>query len=301
MASLITPGCRVPEPVRRPNVILISLDTLRADALGCYGNPSIRTPVLDTLGRSGILYTDHHVNSNWTLPSHVSIFTSQYAADHRIVYDNRPLPGEAVTIAEVFQSAGYRTGGFYSIHYFAPELNLRQGFDDMAFYDWVDGSDWQRVKTWINTAPDQPFFLFLHTFEPHAPYGGYREYRRDPSAGDLRDLDAFDSFSREIAAGNTVPEWTDYREGMLMMLLGFRKGPDRHNPEIPLMVERMTEAQLRLWEDVQEVPISPVLEPWFDSEYFSPDTGALLMNYSDRVMFTDHAMGRLMHLLQQSG
>jgi len=298
---LLLCGCRTSPPGVRPNVILISLDTLRADYLGCYGEPVIRTPVMDTLSRNGILFSDHHVNSNWTLPSHVSMLTSKYAADHRVVYDNRPLPDTAVTLAELFRTAGYRTGGFYSIHYFGPELNLRQGFEDMAFYDWVDGADWPRIEGWIDTEPERPFFLFLHTFEPHAPYGGYREYRQSPEAGNLRNLAAFDAFTQAVETGEKQAAWEDYREGMLMMLLGFRKGPDRHTGAVETMVERMTGAQLRLWKGIREVPISPVLDPWFDSTYFSTDTRALVTHYAERVMYTDRAMGRLLRLLKRSG
>ncbi|MBN1296027.1 sulfatase [bacterium] len=293
-ACLLT-GCESDRTTLSRNVILISLDTLRSDFLGCYGNPTIRTPWIDALSQQGIVCADHHANSNWTLPSHVSMLTSQYAADHHIVYDNRPLPDSANTLAESYRQAGYRTGGFYSVQYFAPDLNLCQGFDTMEEYDFVHGAGPQRVIQWLNTASGYPYFLFLHSFEPHAPYGGYREYRQTARGQSLRNLPEFDQFTRNVEQGSAIATWRDFREAMLMMLLGFRKGHDRHDPAIQEMVRTMTSAQIRLWKDAGEVPISDVLDPWFASDLFHPDTQALIDNYRLRIEYSDRALG---HLLQ---
>ncbi len=284
-----------------PNIIMISLDTLRADHLGCYGHPEIRTPVIDRISRNGLLCSDHHVNSNWTLPSHASMFTSMYVADHRMVYDNRPMPDSIITLAELLRDSGYRTGGFYSVHHFSPQLNMTKGFDLMEFYDWVDGADWTRITDWLSAESEQPFFLFLHTFEPHAPYGGYREYQQTEFGRNLRDLDAFESFTKSWEAGETDIDWLDYREGMMMMLLGFQKGEDRHSDRIQEKVARMTDAQLRLWRHAGEVPITNEIDPWFDSKFFQPDVQAMIDNYVLRVEKTDREMQRLLKELYRSG
>jgi arylsulfatase A-like enzyme len=85
------------------------------------------------------------------------------------------------------------------------------------------------------------------------------------------------------------------------MLLGFQKGSDRHSETIQDKVERMTESQLRLWRNTGEVPITSEIDPWFESEFFLPDTQAMISNYVLRVEKTDREMHRLLDTLKQSG
>jgi arylsulfatase A-like enzyme len=185
-------------------VLLITLDTTRADRLRCYGNERIETPNLDRLAREGVLFQDAVTAVPSTLPSHCSIMTGLYPAGHG-VHDNAVyrLGDEARTLAESFYDAGYRTGAFISAFVLDQQFGLGQGFD---LYDdevdtplvemdveallaedmseerkrWVlqQASPYQRRASdvseasldWLAEADDRPFFAWIHYFDPHASY-----------------------------------------------------------------------------------------------------------------------------------
>src|SRR5262245_21722229 len=111
-----------PQPARQPNVLLITLDTLRADHVGAYGYTKGSTPALDRLAREGIRFADATAQAPLTGPAHAAILTGQYPA--RLgVRDNAttPIPPGTTTIAEVFKSHGYRTGAFVGAFIDGPE------------------------------------------------------------------------------------------------------------------------------------------------------------------------------------
>ena len=98
----------------RPNVILISIDSLRPDHLGCYGYGRATSPQLDRLAREGTLFETVVSSTSWTLPAHAALFTSLADRVHGCFDDQRWLDGSRTTIAEAFKQAGYKTAGFFS-------------------------------------------------------------------------------------------------------------------------------------------------------------------------------------------
>ncbi len=96
----------------RPNVIILLLDTLRADRLGAYGYPRGTTPHLDALAKKGVRFEDAWSSAPWTLPSHASLFSSLYMSEHGVWDPSQSLSTDAVTIAELLSDAGYKTGAF---------------------------------------------------------------------------------------------------------------------------------------------------------------------------------------------
>ena len=174
----------------RPNVVVITIDTLRADRLGCYGFEQARTPHIDKLAAEGVLAKHVIAPAPITLPSHTSIFTGLEPPTHG-VRDNASflVPDEAVTLAERLKAEGYRTQAFVSAMVLHRMYNLHQGFDGYDDELWGGGDradialvrerSGQRtmdlVLQWLNgylDAPskDAPFFLWVHLFDPHAPY-----------------------------------------------------------------------------------------------------------------------------------
>ena len=165
---------------RRPHVLLISLDTLRADRLGAYGYSRPTSPWLDHLAEESVLFTDAVAPSSKTATSHMSMFTGLHPGSHGVrntyseaglaVSPQRPL------LAERFQEAGYLTAGFTGGGMMSGELGFARGF---AHYDDSGaGADrvFARAKTWITQALEEavddetPLFLLLHTYEVHDPY-----------------------------------------------------------------------------------------------------------------------------------
>jgi arylsulfatase A-like enzyme len=160
----------------RPNVLLITVDTLRADRLGCYGGTAAPTPHVDRLASEGLVFDNAACPMPQTRPSHFSIMTSLYPRQHGVVNNRIALPETLVTMPEVFRAAGYRTGGFVAVKLLGRDSGGAQGFG--TFLAPTEQAQWPadrvvpRAVEWID-APDgegRPFFLWLHLFDPHMPY-----------------------------------------------------------------------------------------------------------------------------------
>jgi len=176
-------------PRDRPrNVLLITVDTLRADHLGAYGRVQARTPVLDALAAEGVRFEEVSSVAPVTMPAHASIMTGLLPPAHG-VRDNGAyaLPAAAQTLAERFRDAGYDTAAFVSAVVLGRRYGLDQGFDvyDDALWDQPDPATFMirerparqtldRALDWLDrrldTASDRPFFVWVHLFDPHQPY-----------------------------------------------------------------------------------------------------------------------------------
>ncbi|HRR27630.1 MAG TPA: sulfatase-like hydrolase/transferase, partial [Acidobacteriota bacterium] len=176
----------VPAPAKSPNVILISIDTLRADHLSSYGYPLPTSPHLDALAAQGILFEAAFTPVPITLPAHTSLLTGTYPAYHG-VHDNAGFVAGASleTLAEILASAGYATAAFVGSFILDSQFGLDQGFShyvdgfqsdtlDLVEQSILEHRAWHVVdqaQQWIrNLRGRQPFFIFVHLFDPHAPY-----------------------------------------------------------------------------------------------------------------------------------
>ncbi|MEQ8765964.1 MAG: sulfatase-like hydrolase/transferase [Planctomycetota bacterium] len=193
------------EPGRSTSVLLVTLDTIRTERLGCYGRSNAGTPHLDRLAGSGVLFDQAYTVAPITLPAHASILTGTTPVQHR-VRDNRGfrVAGELTTLAEILQDAGFATGAFLGAFPLSAKFGLDQGFDH---YD----DDWSRsggtrfefperpaeevvaaATQWI-AEQDGPFFAWVHLFDPHEPYlpppPFDSQYRSDPYQGEVSYLD----------------------------------------------------------------------------------------------------------------
>jgi arylsulfatase A-like enzyme/Flp pilus assembly protein TadD len=184
-AWLVRPRERVADlrPVAGQNVLLITIDTLRADALSSYGGPA-STPALDRVAAGGVRFTFAHAHAVITLPSHTSIFTGQYPYQHGVRENTgyRVAPG-AQTIATLLKRAGYATGAFVGAFPVHSRFGLNQGFDtyDDRFGETRAPTEFvmpERPATavvplareWIAQHRNGPWFVWVHVFDPHAPY-----------------------------------------------------------------------------------------------------------------------------------
>jgi arylsulfatase A-like enzyme/Tfp pilus assembly protein PilF len=205
----LTPG--------RLNLVLVTLDTTRADRLGCYGSRDVLTPNLDRFAASGVLFETAISPTPLTLPAHCSLMTGLFPAAHG-VRDNGgfKLAPERVTLAEVLKSHGWATGGFIAAYVLDHRWGIAQGFDryfddfDLSKFKTVSMGDIQRpgnevvdkALEWIGTPAvrDRPFFAWVHLYDPHAPY-------RPPEPYASRYADH--PYNGEIA-------WTDSLVGQLL-------------------------------------------------------------------------------------
>jgi choline-sulfatase len=165
-------------------VILISMDTLRADHLSCYGSRLVRTPNIDAIGKGGTTFTQIGAQVPLTFPSHVSLLTSTYPYTQGVEDNSEFLPPNSVTLARLLQSRGYRTAAFIGGFVLDARFGLDQGFDsydspfNLSHQKGVDPSDLKRfgdevveaAEQWLEKHSDDNFFLFLHLYDLHTPY-----------------------------------------------------------------------------------------------------------------------------------
>ncbi|MGH9371877.1 MAG: sulfatase, partial [Vicinamibacterales bacterium] len=185
--SLVVAGCtRSQEAVRRAadlNVLLITIDTLRADAVGAYGRPGA-TPWIDRLSAAGVRFDEARAHNVMTLPSHASILSGRLPPEHGI-RDNAGFrfPATMETLTTLLKARGYRTGAFVSAFPLESRFGLARGFDvyDDGFADAAPrpaflvqerrGEDTvTAARQWIESAGNARWFCWVHLYEPHFPY-----------------------------------------------------------------------------------------------------------------------------------
>ena len=155
----------------RLSVVLVTLDTTRADALSCLGAPPGTTPHLDALAARGALFREARSDSNVTNPSHASLMSGLRALDHGVLNHLTPLPAGVDTLPEAFARAGYATAGFASSRHVGPEFGWR-GFEVIPN---MRGDRTARETTdlaleWLSGVRGRPFFVWIHYWDPHMQY-----------------------------------------------------------------------------------------------------------------------------------
>lgn len=188
LALALLGGCSDEPEALVENVLLISIDTLRRDHLGCYGYDRPTSPNLDTLCAEAAVFDQAISHAPSTLLSHASMLTSLLPHRHGASFGARlPLPQDVVTLAEVLKERGFRTASFNDGAQLAHRWDLHQGFDvwkaNQEGHDTFDRVVRQGLR-WLDETPrtEAPFFLFLHTYEVHHPY--------TPAAQDLQRVGA---------------------------------------------------------------------------------------------------------------
>lgn len=160
-----------------PNVVLVSLDTQRADRTGCYGYPRGTTPGLDRFARNAVQLRAATSHASTTGPSHMSLFTSLYPTMHGVTNPTVSLDESVTTLAELFREAGYTTEALTNGGYIRAELGFHQGFDAYRDQPYLMARETGRAADMVDRAIEslermrrRPFVLFLHSYEVHVPY-----------------------------------------------------------------------------------------------------------------------------------
>lgn len=184
---LLAFGCDAGSGARGPGVILISLDTLRADRLGSYGYERPTSPALDRFAAEGVLFERAIAPSPWTMPSHASLFTGLQPARHGVQKLDSRLDDGVETLAERLQQAGFETAAFVNSPYLSPKTGLGRGFTHYREFDKVDrkarkqvlsaGPAIDEISVWLDDHGDRPFFVFFHTYDVHSDYQPGPRYR----------------------------------------------------------------------------------------------------------------------------
>jgi arylsulfatase A-like enzyme len=256
------PSTSEPRPVpahltKPPNVLLVIVDTLRADVLTLYGGTEVETPTLERFAREGTVFRAAFAQASWTKPSIASILTSLYPSSHRAVLKPSRLPDPVVTLAEALSAFGYTTGGIVTNINLSPSFNFQQGFDEYRYLapDYLfgardstsrlllyevakrvagrlagalrPGQAYQPAEVvnrtaveWLERHGSERFFLLLHYMEPHDPYFAH------PDDG------------HAIARATTPDPAPELRDGMVRRYRDEIEYLDQHLGELVAELER---------------------------------------------------------------
>lgn len=192
---------KAPSPAKtipKANIILIVVDTLRADHLGCYGYKRQTSRNIDRVAKESIVFKHSYSHTSWTHPSITSLFTGLHPKDHGVRRWNHRVPEKLLTLAEALSKNGYQTAAVATHHIFRKNHGLSQGFEH---YDLGAVGDQEPDKAitsqaavkiaikFVEMLENKPFFLFLHLFDPHTEYHQHKDFKW----GKGSDLDRYDS------------------------------------------------------------------------------------------------------------
>lgn len=224
---VLAAACAGPFDPARQDIVLVVVDTLRADHLGVYGYPRGTTPRLDGLARQATVFDAAWSAAPWTLPSVMSIMTSRYPSSHKVENDGLKLAVDVPTLAESLKQAGYATGGFVSHVYVSATFGFGRGFE--VFDDFGLSQPGYRLEAgmeppadrvtdaalaWLNRQGRRPVLLIVHYFDPHWPYAPPERYRAlYPNAYAGPHDAAYDSISRYLDPQVPIPE--EYRRFLI--------------------------------------------------------------------------------------
>ncbi len=201
-----SPAFAVPgEPPEQVNVLVITIDTIRPDRLGCYGSKHLETPEIDRLASSGVVFERAFAHSPITLPSHASLFLGLLPPAHGVSENSKSVVDDRfLTLAEVLEAEGYATGAFVSAFVLDSRFGLRQGFDLyddfypskrdplLPFSERSAGKTLDAALDWLS-AQKGKWFCWVHLWDPHTPYSPpppYDErFKGDPYSGEVAYVD----------------------------------------------------------------------------------------------------------------
>jgi arylsulfatase A-like enzyme/Tfp pilus assembly protein PilF len=223
----------------KPNLLLITLDTVRADHLSCNGAKNVSTPHLDRLALGGANFTRARTSVPLTLPAHASIMTGNYPPVHGVrINGTSRLPEGQLTLAEVLTSHGYETAAFIGAFVLDRDFGIAQGFDVYDEGHWGNVTDLENLAAernadavheafarWLkNRVAMRPFFAWIHLYDPHAPYVPPEPFRtryaQDPYSGEIAYTDAVvgkiveDLESRKLLDSTLIAVVGDHGEGL---------------------------------------------------------------------------------------
>lgn len=212
LAAACSSGLDPPEP--RPNVLLVTIDTLRADHLSLYGYERPTTPFLEALAVDAVRFDRAYSTSSWTAPAMVSLFSGVHPDAHRVVHGTAQpdgvtlqevIPEAAVLWTEVLSDAGYRSFAVTTNFHLASELGFGQGFERFWNGGWDASAEQvnQRVASWLGEIREaRPYFLWVHYLDPHLPYTPREPWisAYDPGYASRGPRVAPDALDRELRA-----------------------------------------------------------------------------------------------------
>ncbi len=274
-ATLLLLGCaETPPPPQR--IIFLSMDTVRADHVNGY-RPLDTTPELAKIAAEGVLFRNFYGASTYTSPSHMSIFTGLDPREHGVASIVARLSPDVPTLAEILSQAGFRTAAFHEGAYVAARFGFDRGFDSYDEYPRGSVVDeaFPEVLDWIRSAGPDPYFLFVHTYAAHRPYGGLEGYRAaNPERGLPSDAEL--ALLRTTVSGNAA-DLSDSQRYLYYV--------------VNSLVER----------DKDQITGVAPAESFTTEPHFAADIAVVRASYDERIRGIDRAIGQIRDTLVEAG
>lgn len=215
-----------------PNILLITVDTLRADHLSCYGYPLRTSPNIDRLAAQGARFERAYTTIPLTGPAHISLFTGRYPQEHGARINGLAHNAQARLVfwPQILRRHGYRSAAFVSAWPLTSRLSrldlLFDHYDEQLdrTYQWLNSSRraedvTPRAMAWLRSTAHRPFFLWVHYFDPHAPYQYRKEFARPARAGRARPPAVSEDRRLRVASYDSEVAYTDHHVGKLLEAL----------------------------------------------------------------------------------
>ncbi|MHC4942883.1 MAG: sulfatase [Planctomycetota bacterium] len=272
------------------NVILISLDTLRQDRLGCYGYGLPVSENIDRLAGGGVLFENAVTPSPWTLPAHASLFTALYPPAHGVVRKELAIPPSQLTLSEILKSNEYSTGAFCGSGFMNSIYGFARGFD---IYQEDQTGRLHNILPpaleWLKANHENEFYLFIHCYDAHFPYFPEDEHFREKYTKNfdrvpLHRVDAL--ITRWNQEGRLNDQ--DLDELLFCMYKYFDKINDLYKKE-------MIKDKVELTDKLREY----VGSKWPASPHYQDDLAMIRGFYDGEVESIDHQLGKLFDLLTE--
>lgn len=199
----------------RPNVVILLMDTMRPDHLGCYGYERETSPQVDELAAKGVVFGRCYATADYTSASTASLFTGKYPLAHGYVNADNVLEEENETIAELFRDRGYRTAGFTANGLVGEKYQMNQGFDEFFEKNRASAEEMMgAISAFVHRSGDEPFFVYAHFMDVHDPYRIPRAHWdrfADPQefAYDMADTLLHDRFVMDTWWGRVQKWWEE--------------------------------------------------------------------------------------------
>jgi len=273
-----------------PNVILISIDTLRADHLGCYGYEKATSPHLDDLAKESVVFRNFFAPSSATKPSHVSMLTSLYPLSHGVLSNrvDRAFSDDILSLAQVLKIHGFLTAGFSGGGNVSEIQGFRRGFDF-----WSEGHYIARhlpdVEDWILKNRDHKFFVFFHFYDVHDPY----IFRED-----------FQEFYRDIDFYKEFVSQTEKRMDLDHVTFDLYNSLSSQE-KVDSLVLRMLQRPAVNFEKglgvIARNEVFQLLKEWPTYPEYKKKLSMMVDSYDAGIRYTDHHLGHLFDFLKSCG
>lgn len=206
----------------RPDVILVSIDSLRPDHLGSYGNARQPSPFLDGLAARGLRFTEARASSPWTLPSHTTMLSGRGPLEHGVIEDTLRIPDTLPLVQEAFSAGGYATAGFVSTLYVSRTFGFDRGFSRFEDYAITKKTNLEHparaeqlvadALAWAREQPEgKPVFCFLHLYDVHYPYRPPQPYDLQYDKPSSKKSTAYRNYGWYLEHPITEARWTHLR------------------------------------------------------------------------------------------